>query len=166
MVKSHIWSINESHYCSLLDAAAPPWVAGTCWLRAYGWMFWWGCWPAPLVAMVGGGLDCFCFRWGGSAGCFLGAWGLWRGRPAFASGSLRLSPLGRGAPSQTSLLLLLGWTCTYHRDVRPQVFGTLDHCEWPRSPGSMSFCLWLLGTGFIAASHHYFQAHFVTKTHT
>lgn len=52
------------------------------------------------------------------------------------------------------------------RDVWPQVFGTLGRCEWPRSPGCMSFCLWLLGTGFIAASHHYFQAHFVTKTHT
>lgn len=98
-----------------------------------------------------------------------GVAGLWRGQPPVASGSLGLSLFCLHLGTLT--VFLLGWARSCHRDVWPQVFGTLRDGGLPGSPGSSSVCLW----GVIAPSHPYYEinlwqrcthAHTYTHTHT
>lgn len=106
----------------------------------------------------------------------LGTWGpghWWLasggGQPPVASGSLGLSLFCLHLGTLT--VFLLGWARSCHRDVWPQVFGTLRDGGLPGSPGSSSVCLW----GVIAPSHPYYEinlwqrcthAHTYTHTHT
>lgn len=91
------------------------------------------------------------------------------GQPPVASGSLGLSLFCLHLGTLT--VFLLGWARSCHRDVWPQVFGTLRDGGLPGSPGSSSVCLW----GVIAPSHPYYEinlwqrcthAHTYTHTHT
>lgn len=91
------------------------------------------------------------------------------GQPLVASGSLGLSLFCLHLGTLT--VFLLGWARSCHRDVWPQVFGTLRDGGLPGSPGSSSVCLW----GVIAPSHPYYEinlwqrcthAHTYTHTHT
>lgn len=62
-------------------------------------------------------------------------------------------PLAVRAPSRASLLLMLGWACSFYQYVWPGVFSTLGVLWMAQfSWVFFSVCIWLLG-GIIVASH-------------
>lgn len=85
------------------------------------------------------------------------------GQPPVASGSLGLSLFCLHLGTLT--VFLLGWARSCHRDVWPQVFGTLRDGGLPGSPGSSSVCLWgvsfspLLWNKFVTKMHTHIHIH-------
>lgn len=63
-------------------------------------------------------------------------------------------------PSGGFLLLVLGWTCGCHQDVRPQGGLQLARISW------IYLCLPLAPGDIIVLSHPFYQVQFMTKAHT